>query len=65
MSSLTFHGRTREQAEWVLMTYVGREDYENNGSVQQWIKDSFDFLKALEEDRKWDEAVESKFGADQ
>ena len=63
-NTLTYHGKTKECCEWVLMNYVGRKDYEDNGSVQEWIQQSFDFLKALEEDRKWDQAVESKFGTD-
>lgn len=47
------------------MNYANREDYKDNGSVQEWIQQSFDFLAALEEDRKWDQAVEAKFGKDQ
>lgn len=63
--SLTYHGKTVSQCEWVLMTYGGREDYINNQSVQQWLADSQAFLDAYYEDQRFDKAVESKFGADQ
>ena len=37
-------------------------EYKNNKSVQVWLKESRAFLDALEEDERFDRAVESKFG---
>ena len=34
----------------------------NNKSIQVWLKESKAFLDALEEDERFDQAVESKFG---
>lgn len=61
-SKLSFHGRTKEMCEWVILTYGDRKDYKDNKSVQDWIETSYQFLTALEEDKKWDQALESKFG---
>ena len=58
---LTFHGKTREQCEWVIARYANRPDYANNIGVQEWVKASRD---ALEEDERFDKALESKFGTD-
>ena len=59
---LTFHGKTREMCEWVLSRYGNRPEYKNNKSIQVWLKESKAFLDALEEDERFDQAVESKFG---
>ena len=61
---LTFHGKTREQCEWVIARYANRSDYANNIGVQEWVKASRKFLDALEEDERFDKALESKFGTD-
>ena len=61
-SSLTYHGKTRDVCEWVLMTYANRPDYAENTSVQEWVEHSRAFLDALEEDERFDKAVEAKFG---
>lgn len=60
--SLTYHGRTRDVCEWVLMTYANRPDYADNASVQEWVEHSKAFLDALEEDERLDKALEAKFG---
>jgi hypothetical protein len=65
MSILTYHGKTKQCCEWVLNTYSSRQDLKDNGTVQQWLKDSRAFLNALEEDDRFDKALESTFGTDQ
>lgn len=65
MESLSFHGKTKQCCEWVLDTYAHRQDYKENGSVQEWIKASAAFLAAAEEDEEFEKALESKFGTDQ
>lgn len=62
---LSYHGRTKQCCEWVLDTYAHRQDYKDNGSVQEWIKDSVVFLAMIEEDEEFDKALESKFGTDE
>lgn len=61
-SKLSFHGKTKEMCDWVILTYANNEYYKDNTSVQDWLRDSYLFLVALEEDRKWDQALEVKFG---
>lgn len=42
MKNLTYHGRTIEQAHWVLKYYATpevREFYKNNLSFNQWLED--------------------------
>lgn len=64
MDILSYHGKTREQCEWVLMNYANRPDYSDNAGVQEWVKASREFLDALDEDERFDKALESKFGTD-
>ena len=43
--NLSYHGKTTQACMWVIENYGDREDYKDNASVQQWVKDSWDFLK--------------------
>lgn len=62
--TLTYHGKTREACEWVLNNFANNPFYTENEGVQLWVAESKAFLDALEEDERWDKAVESKFGTD-
>ena len=40
LKGLSYHGKTVEQAFWVLNNYEHRQDLKNNQSVQDWISAS-------------------------
>lgn len=65
MDKLSYHGKTREACEWVLDNFAGREYYRENGSVQEWIAGSKQWLAAAADDEEFDRALEAKFGTDQ
>ena len=64
-NTLTLHGKTKEQCEWVIANYALNKFYANNQSVQTWVEQSREWLDLYEEDRKFDQALESKFGQNQ
>ena len=60
--NLSFHGRTTEMCRWVIWKYANNKYYEDNLSVQEWVKDCRAWLDARAEDDLFEESLESKFG---
>ena len=60
--TLVTHGKTKQVCEWVIGNYANNPFYADNLSVQVWVKESREWLDAYEEDVRFDEALESKFG---
>ena len=59
---LSYHGKSKEACKWVLDNFAGREYYKDNGSVQEWIAESKQWLAMVADDEEYDKALESKFG---
>jgi hypothetical protein len=59
---LSYHGRSKEACEWVLDNFAGRVYYKDNGSVQEWITESKQWLSMMADDEEYDQALESKYG---
>lgn len=49
MTTLTYHGKTRECCEWVIKDYENRDDLANNLTIQSWVQASKERLKELDE----------------
>jgi len=49
MKNLSYHGKTVEQAQWVVDNYdtpEKREFYKDNKTIQAWIEDSRSIIEA-------------------